>query len=74
MDNTKEIEPSQRVSMTLIADAYRDLLKELHAHGSVRNLRDRRSDHYRLELRQQPNAEQQRRDNGERTQRKRPTG
>jgi hypothetical protein len=40
----------------LIADAYRDLLKELHAHGSVRNLRDRRSDLYRLELRQQPNA------------------
>lgn len=58
----------------MIADAYRDLLKELHAHGSVRNLRDRRSDHYRLELRQQPYAEQQRRDNGERTQRKRPTG
>ena len=51
-----------------------DLLKELHAHGSVRNLRDRRSDLYRLELRQQPNAEQRRRGNGERTQRKRPTG
>jgi predicted amidohydrolase/GNAT superfamily N-acetyltransferase len=67
-------EATPNSEMTLIVDVDRDLLKELNAHGSVRNLRDRRSDLYRLELRQQPNAEQRRRGNGARPQRKRPTG
>lgn len=34
--------------MTLIADVDLDLLKELHTHGSVRNLNDRRTDLYEL--------------------------
>ncbi len=36
--------------MTLIVDVDRDLLKELNAHGSVRIMRDRRTDLYELKL------------------------
>ena len=36
--------------MTLMADVDRDLLKELNAHGAVRNLKDRRTDLYTLGL------------------------
>ena len=35
--------------MVLIADVNLDLLKELHARGSVRNLKDRRRDLYRIQ-------------------------
>ncbi len=38
--------------MTLIADVDLDLLKELHTHGTVRNLLDRRTDLYDLRWRQ----------------------
>jgi hypothetical protein len=34
--------------MTLIADVDLDALKELHTHGSVNNLRDRRKDLYEV--------------------------
>ena len=33
-----------------IVDVDRDLLKELNAHGSVRNMRDRRTDLYEVKL------------------------
>ena len=36
--------------MTVIADVDLELLKELHEHGSVRNLKDRRHDLYELKL------------------------
>ncbi|MEN9840112.1 MAG: hypothetical protein RL177_1591, partial [Bacteroidota bacterium] len=36
--------------MTLIVDVDLDLLRELHSHGSVRNLKDRRKDLYQLRL------------------------
>jgi hypothetical protein len=34
--------------MVLIVDVDLELLKDLHAHGSVRNLKDRRTDLYQL--------------------------
>jgi hypothetical protein len=34
--------------MILIVDVDLELLKDLHAHGSVRNLKDRRTDLYEL--------------------------
>ena len=36
--------------MTVIADVNIDLLVELHTHGSVHTMRDRRHDLYRLEI------------------------
>jgi predicted amidohydrolase/GNAT superfamily N-acetyltransferase len=49
--NGVKSEATPNSEMTLIADVDRDLLKELNAFGSVRNLRDRRTDLYNLELR-----------------------
>lgn len=48
--NGVKSEATPNTEMTLIADVDRDLLKELNAHGSVRNLKDRRTDLYSLEL------------------------
>jgi predicted amidohydrolase/GNAT superfamily N-acetyltransferase len=67
-------EATPNTEMTLIVDVDRDLLKELNVYGSVRNLRDRRSDLYKLELKQQPNAELRRRGGSSRGQGKRTTG
>jgi len=41
-------EATPNTEMTLIADVNIDLLRELHTHGSVRNLRDRRKDLYQV--------------------------
>ena len=41
-------EATPNTEMTMIADVNLDLLKELHNHGSVRNLKDRRTDIYSL--------------------------
>jgi predicted amidohydrolase/ribosomal protein S18 acetylase RimI-like enzyme len=41
-------EATPNTEMTMIADVNMDLLKELHSHGSVRNLKDRRTDIYSL--------------------------
>ena len=37
--------------MILVSDVDLSLLNELHTYGSVRNLRDRRDDLYKLEMR-----------------------
>lgn len=50
--NGIKAEATPNTEMTLIVDVDLDLLKELHNYGSVRNLRDRRTDVY--ELRQKP--------------------
>lgn len=47
--NVVKAEATPNTEMVLIADVDLDLLKELHAHGSVRNLLDRRKDLYKLE-------------------------
>lgn len=47
--NGIKAEATQNTEMILIADVDIDLLRELHQHGSVRNLKDRRKDLYRLE-------------------------
>jgi predicted amidohydrolase/GNAT superfamily N-acetyltransferase len=47
--NGTKAEATQNTEMTLIVDVDLDLLKELHNFGSVRNLKDRRPDIYRLE-------------------------
>jgi predicted amidohydrolase len=44
-------EATPNTEMTVIADVNLDLLKELHANGSVRNLKDRRLDLYSLKWR-----------------------
>lgn len=49
--NGIKAEATPNTEMILVADVDLDLLKELHQHGSVHNLRDRRKDIYRLELR-----------------------
>ena len=46
--NVVKAEATPNTEMVLIADVDLDLLKELHAHGSVRNLIDRRDDLYRI--------------------------
>lgn len=46
-DGTKA-EATPNTEMTLIVDVNLDLLKELHNHGSVRNLKDRRKDLYQV--------------------------
>lgn len=43
-------ETTPNTEMTLIVDVDRDLLKELNAHGSVRIMRDRRTDLYELKM------------------------
>ena len=47
-------EATANTEMILIADVDLSLLDELHAHGSVRNLKDRRTDFYELILKGQP--------------------
>ena len=47
-------EATANTEMILIADVDLSLLDELHAHGSVRNLKDRRTDFYELILKDQP--------------------
>lgn len=44
----RKAEATPNTEMTLIVDVDLDLLKELHSHGSVRNLKDRRTDIYEL--------------------------
>ncbi|TVR74613.1 MAG: GNAT family N-acetyltransferase [Marinilabiliales bacterium] len=46
--NTIVSEATPNTEMTLIVDVNLDLLKELHVNGSVRNLKDRRTDLYSL--------------------------
>lgn len=46
--NTVKTEATPNTEMVLIADLDLDLLKELHARGSVQNLKDRRSDLYQI--------------------------
>jgi predicted amidohydrolase len=47
-NNAIKAEATPNAEMTLIADVDLDLLKELHNHGSVRNLKDRRLDLYQV--------------------------
>ena len=49
-NNGVKAETTPNTEMTLIVDVDLDLLKELHSHGSVRNLKDRRKDLYTLKL------------------------
>jgi predicted amidohydrolase len=46
--NATVSEATPNAELTLIADVNLDLLKELHTSGSVKNLKDRRTDLYRL--------------------------
>jgi predicted amidohydrolase/GNAT superfamily N-acetyltransferase len=46
--NTIKAEATPNTEMVLLADVDLDLLKELHERGSVRNLKDRRSDLYEV--------------------------
>jgi predicted amidohydrolase/GNAT superfamily N-acetyltransferase len=48
--NGIKAEATPNTEMTLIVDVDLDLLRELHSHGSVRNLMDRRTDLYKLSL------------------------
>ncbi len=52
--DTVRAEATPNTEMTLIADVNLNLLRELHCHGSVQNLNDRRTDLY--ELRRKPAA------------------
>jgi predicted amidohydrolase/GNAT superfamily N-acetyltransferase len=47
-------EATPNTEMTLIVDVNLDLLKELHVNGSVRNLKDRRTDLYSLKWKKPP--------------------
>jgi len=49
--NTVKTEATPNTEMVLIADVDLNLLKELHSRGSVRNLKDRRSDLYHVDYR-----------------------
>lgn len=49
-NNGTKAEATPNTEMTLLVDVDLDLLKELHNHGSVRILKDRRTDLYSLEL------------------------
>ena len=49
--NGVKAEATPNTEMILVADVDLDLLKELHEHGSVHNLRDRRTDLFHLGLR-----------------------
>lgn len=46
----KRAEATPNTEMILVSDVDLDLLNELHAYGSVRNLRDRRNDLYELKM------------------------
>jgi len=46
----KRAEATPNTEMILVSDVDLDLLNELHTYGSVRNLRDRRSDLYELRM------------------------
>ena len=46
--NGIKAEATPNTEMTLIVDVDLDLLKELHEHGSVRILKDRRKDLYEI--------------------------
>jgi len=48
--NGVKSEATQNTEMILIADVDLSLLDELHSYGSVRNLKDRRTDFYELKL------------------------
>jgi predicted amidohydrolase/GNAT superfamily N-acetyltransferase len=48
--NGIKAEATPNTEMILVADVDLDLLRELHNHGSVRNLKDRRNDLYNLGL------------------------
>ncbi|MCB0696106.1 MAG: bifunctional GNAT family N-acetyltransferase/carbon-nitrogen hydrolase family protein [Chitinophagaceae bacterium] len=48
--NGVKTEATQNTEMILIADVDLQLLDELHSYGSVRNLKDRRTDFYELKL------------------------
>ncbi len=63
--NGVKSEATPNSEMTLIADVDRDLLKELNAYGSVRNLRDRRTDLYSLSLKKDSGKENGKLTNGE---------
>jgi predicted amidohydrolase len=54
--NGVKSEATPNTEMILIADVDLKLLDELHAYGSVRNLRDRRSDFYRIQRKSGPVA------------------
>ena len=47
----KRAEATPNTEMILVSDVDLSLLNELHTYGSVRNLRDRRDDLYKLEMR-----------------------
>jgi predicted amidohydrolase len=47
-------EATANTEMVLISDVDLSLLHELHAHGSVRNLKDRRTDFYEVIFKNQP--------------------
>ncbi len=49
-DNGVKAEATPNTEMTLIADVDIDKLKQLHNYGSVRNLKDRRTDLYQLKV------------------------
>lgn len=51
--NGVKSEATPNTEMILISDVDLDLLRELHNYGSVKNLKDRRTDLYQLKLRKQ---------------------
>ena len=46
----RRAEATPNTEMILISDVDLDLLNELHTYGSVRNLKDRRSDLYEVKM------------------------
>jgi len=48
--NPIKAEATPNTEMTVIADVDLELLKELHEHGSVQNIKDRRTDLYAIQL------------------------
>ncbi len=54
--NCIKSEATANAEMILIAEVDLSLLHELHSYGSVRNLKDRRTDFYELKLRSSPQA------------------
>jgi predicted amidohydrolase/GNAT superfamily N-acetyltransferase len=58
--NCIKSEATTNTEMILIAEVDLSLLDELHSYGSVRNLKDRRTDFYELKLKAQPGSEEKR--------------
>ena len=56
--NGVKSEATQNTEMILISDVDLSLLDELHSYGSVRNLKDRRTDFYELKLVYEREAQQ----------------